>query len=96
MIQWNNLIKNISFWRKCARWVIFALFVFLLVYSLMIVYFYIYLPIKKPLPSDTKKLKLEKEKYQKIIDRFNQKEKIIEQIKNKSYPDPFKGLENIE
>lgn len=73
-------------WQK---WTILAILA-IVVYIGIVFYLYVYKPAFQPQESTPLKLEIDKETYQEVMEHYNQKQEIINQIMNKEYINPFK------
>ena len=82
------LLKNI-FKKILTNWTILV-FLAIVIYIGLGFYNSVYKPIYRPTEMPPQKLKIQSKVYEKIMDIFSQREKNINEILNKNYPDPFK------
>ena len=81
-------IKNL-FSKSWKRWTILAILA-MVVYIGFILYQFIYKPVYQFREPTSQRLEINKNHYQKIMETYSKSSDIINDLVNRSYPDPFK------
>lgn len=77
------------FGKHWQKWTI-ILILGIIIYIGFIFYQYIYKPIYQPRELVPQRLEIKEEIYQELMDFYSQQEEKINEILNKTYPNPFK------